>query len=137
MMQIFPKVSLPAADTLSRDQYIDGKGVLMGNTIDNGGFPSRQGITPLRGPAPGTPNGERAADSAPAQSGTAQRAERSQVQFSDSVATLQRLQQQIQAAPERDADRIQQVKQAIAEGSYRIDFEQVAVRMLALEKELP
>ena len=137
MLQIFPKVSLPAADTLTSDQYIDGKGVLMGNTIDNGGVPPRQGVTPLRGPALGTRDSGPAAESTPAQSGIAPRADRSQVQFSDSVATLQRLQQQIQATPDRDADRIQQVKQAIAEGSYKINFEQLADRMLALERALP
>jgi len=50
---------------------------------------------------------------------------------------LQALQQELAASPAGiDAARVGEIRAALADGSYRIDPQQVANRMLALESEL-
>lgn len=53
------------------------------------------------------------------------------------AAGLQVLQRELGAAPAGiDTARVNEVRAALADGSYRIDPQQVATRMLALESEL-
>lgn len=53
------------------------------------------------------------------------------------AAGLQALQRELGAAPAGlDVARVNQVRAALADGSYRVDPQQVASRMLALESEL-
>lgn len=53
------------------------------------------------------------------------------------AAGLQALERELGAAPAGvDVARVNQVKAALADGSYRIDPQQIATRMLALESEL-
>lgn len=53
------------------------------------------------------------------------------------AAGLQALQRELGSAPAGiDAARVNEVRAALADGSYRVDPQQVATRMLALESEL-
>lgn len=60
---------------------------------------------------------------------------------SDSVTLTQagsqmvQIEQQIQNAPAIDLQKVQEIKDAIASGSYRVDSQKVAEQLVALEKE--
>lgn len=51
------------------------------------------------------------------------------------AAGLQAMQREL-ASADVDLDRVNQVRAALADGSYRVDPQQIAQRMLALESEL-
>lgn len=52
------------------------------------------------------------------------------------AAGLQALQRELAGPADIDLSRVNEVRAALADGSYRIDPEQIASRMLALESEL-
>lgn len=52
------------------------------------------------------------------------------------AAGLQALQRELAGPADIDLNRVNEVRAALADGSYRIDPEQIASRMLALESEL-
>lgn len=58
-----------------------------------------------------------------------------QVQLSKDARQLQRLTDKIAAQPEVNTDKVAQLKQAIAEGSYKIDNQRVADKLLGLEAQ--
>lgn len=58
------------------------------------------------------------------------------VHITDSARALAALSQAVQTAPEVDAGRVATLQQAIANGSYSIDSERIAARMLQVEQEL-
>lgn len=49
---------------------------------------------------------------------------------------LQALQRELSASADIDVVKVNQVRAAIADGSYKVDPQQIATRMLALESEL-
>ena len=57
------------------------------------------------------------------------------VQLSQDARQLQSLTQKISAQPSVNADKVAQLKQAIAEGSYHIDNQRVASKLLKLEAQ--
>lgn len=58
-----------------------------------------------------------------------------QLKLTDSARALQEAARQNDAAPV-DARRVEQVRRALADGSYRIDAGRIADRMLALDQQL-
>ncbi|TAL89961.1 MAG: flagellar biosynthesis anti-sigma factor FlgM [Rhodanobacter sp.] len=58
-----------------------------------------------------------------------------QLKLTDSARALQEVARQHEAAP-IDAQRVEQVRRALANGSYKIDAGRVAERMLALDQQL-
>lgn len=108
-------------------------GLLMGNTIDNSGSFNRPNLSVGQSAArllnPAGPEGPRAAG--PSSTGS------EHVSFSDSVAMLQRIQSQIDAQPAVDSAAVDAARAAIDDGSYQINHEQIASKLLALDKELP
>jgi negative regulator of flagellin synthesis FlgM len=52
------------------------------------------------------------------------------------AAGLQALQRELSGPPEVDLEKVNQVRAALADGSYKVDPQQIAERMLALESEL-
>ncbi len=59
-----------------------------------------------------------------------------QVSLTDTAALLQALDGQIQESSGIDTQRVQEIRQALAEGRYDIDPERVAEKMIALEWNL-
>ncbi len=82
---------------------------------------------------------EQAADKAPrAETSAAQTAQSGQgdtVRISDAAQALQRS-ADAQSGVEVDTDRVAQIKAAIEDGSYKVDNERVAERMLQFDKLL-
>ena len=103
----------------------------MGNTIDNNGSFHRPGarIGQAGGRIDLSPKAAEPRAAGNTQSGY--------VQLSSSVAVLQRLQDQIEAEPSVNSEKVAAAQQAIADGSYHINHEQIASALLALDKQLP
>lgn len=58
------------------------------------------------------------------------------VRLTGEATSLQAVQRELAAAPAVDVARVEAVKQSIASGSYKIDPEQIAGRMLDLDRQL-
>jgi negative regulator of flagellin synthesis FlgM len=101
----------------------------MNTTITNNGLPKlpRAGS----GTGSGTPTGSATApeSSAAAPQGT------DQVKLTDSARALQEAARLADASP-IDAGRVEQVRQALADGSYKIDAGKIAERLLAMDQQL-
>ena len=101
----------------------------MSHKIDSG-LPVARAPEPVNAAATGRAGGERSqpvAATAPADS----------VRLTGEADGLQALERQLGAAPAGiDVARVNELRAAIADGSYRIDAQQVADRMLALDSAL-
>ena len=71
-----------------------------------------------------------------AESTAAPKSSDDQVRLSDEAQTLKRLQDSIADLPAFDNDRVESIREAIAEGRYHVDPERLAERFVALESEL-
>ncbi|WP_207062397.1 flagellar biosynthesis anti-sigma factor FlgM [Motiliproteus sp. SC1-56] len=58
------------------------------------------------------------------------------VKLSNQALSLQKLEEQAAALPEVNSDRVAQIKQAIDEGSYQVNADRVAAKMIGLEQQL-
>ena len=56
------------------------------------------------------------------------------VKLSDQAQQLQAIEERLRELPEVDSARVEQIKQAIADGSYQIDSTRIADKLIALEK---
>ena len=61
---------------------------------------------------------------------------RDSVTLTSSARQLQKLAEAVAAAPATSADRVAAVKQAVAQGTYEVNAERVADRLLAADREL-
>jgi negative regulator of flagellin synthesis FlgM len=59
------------------------------------------------------------------------------VTLTDSARQLQKLADAVAAAPVADASRVAAVKKAVAQGTYEVNAERVADKLLAANRELP
>ncbi len=59
------------------------------------------------------------------------------VTLTESARQLQKLSEAVAAAPTVDAARVESVKRAIAQGTYEVNAERVADKLLAANRELP
>ncbi len=59
------------------------------------------------------------------------------VQLTDAARELSRLEAQVRAAPEVDSRRVEQLRAAIQDGSYKIDTDAVATGLLKFEAHVP
>jgi negative regulator of flagellin synthesis FlgM len=57
------------------------------------------------------------------------------VELTDKARQLQRLEEKLAEFPAVDSQRVAEIRQAIADGSYRIDADLIAERMLATEAQ--
>ena len=57
----------------------------------------------------------------------------SQVQLSSQAQQLQAIEDRLRELPEVDSARVEQIKQAIADGSYQPDSNRIADKLIALE----
>lgn len=55
------------------------------------------------------------------------------VKLSDQAKQLKAIEERLKDLPEVDNERVMQIKQSIADGTYKIDSDRVASRLLALE----
>ena len=67
----------------------------------------------------------------------AQAAEIAPVSLSKDAMELRDLQASVQSASDVDEARVEAIRASIANGSYRIDADRIASRLLDLEKQLP
>jgi negative regulator of flagellin synthesis FlgM len=58
------------------------------------------------------------------------------VNLSSQAKDLKQLEQKLGEFPEMDDDRIEQIRNALADGSYRIDAEKLAQKMLEMDKSI-
>ncbi len=58
------------------------------------------------------------------------------ISLTDTLSRLQKLEQRLADLPVVDSQRVEALKKAIAEGSYKVDAERVAQELLALEGTL-
>ena len=84
-------------------------------------------------PATGSDAGSSKTD---AQGGTGALAPVDAVSISSRASDLQALETRIKALPDTDAARVSEIKDKISTGSYQIDSQRVADKILAFEKEL-
>lgn len=85
------------------------------------------GVTRSTAAQPSTPINEPAA-AAPAESGES-------VRFSAQAQQLQQITDQLREQPEVDAARVVRLRQAIADGSYQVDSQRLAGKLLAFESQ--
>ena len=64
------------------------------------------------------------------------RARADSVQLTDTAAKLAELQAEVSAADGVDLERVEEIRQQIADGSYEIDADRVADALMTMEKEL-
>ncbi len=66
----------------------------------------------------------------------AQTARGENVKLSSQAKELKQLEQRLNSYPEMDDDRIEQIKAALADGSYKIDAEKLAQKMLEMDESI-
>lgn len=59
--------------------------------------------------------------------------ERSSVSLSQQAQQLQGIEERLRELPEVDSERVNQIKQAIADGSYQVDSNRIADKLLSFE----
>ena len=101
----------------------------MNTTITNNGLPKFPQATSNPG------SSSSAGSSAPADGMAAARRNGDQLKLTDSAQALQEAARQKDASP-IDARRVEQVRQALADGSYKVDAGRIADRMIAMDQQL-
>ena len=96
----------------------------------NGHSPSQTGATRSQATPPAAEQRQTAGSESPA-SGSGD-----QVSLTGTAALLQALDGRIQESSGIDTRRVQEIRQALAEGRYHIDPERVAEKMIAFERAL-
>lgn len=101
---------------------------IMNTTINPGGPGVPQPSTPATKPVAGDAGGTAGrAAAAPAQAGD-------QVRLTESARAIGAATRAADAPV--DAQRVERVKQAIADGTYKVDAQRIADRLIALEKQI-
>lgn len=67
---------------------------------------------------------------------TARPAGEDKVTVTDTATRIRQLEASLASLPDIDNERVQAIRQAISEGSYRIDADRIAANLLKLEKDL-
>ena len=67
---------------------------------------------------------------------TAAKAQGDQVSFSSQAQNLKELENSIRKLPEVDQDKVARIKAALADGSYQIDNQKLASKLLGFEEEI-
>ena len=101
----------------------------MNTTIPNNSLPKFTQATGSSG------NGPTAATANPSDSAATARKADDQVKLTDSARALQEAARTSDASA-IDSQRVEQLRQALADGSYKVDAGRIADRMLALEQQL-
>ena len=70
------------------------------------------------------------------QAGTPDRARADSVQLTDTATRLAELQNEVAAAEGVDLERVDAIRQQIADGSYEVDADRIADALMTMEKEL-
>lgn len=91
---------------------------------------------PPRNPSEGRGVGENRADGEAKGPQGARATGGDQVTLTDTARRLSELTQTVTAQPVVDRTRVDEIRAAIADGSYRVDPEQIAARLLQTEREL-
>ena len=90
--------------------------------------------------AVGTPEGARVAaqrtDKPKSELETGRSAGSETVSLTDTAAKLQKLTQELESQPVVDADRVDAIKSSIDNGTYEVDPERIAEKMVAFERDL-
>jgi negative regulator of flagellin synthesis FlgM len=100
----------------------------MNTTISNNGLPKLPQATSQPGNGPATESPAAASTGAAATRGD------DQLKLTDSAKALQQAARTDAAAV--DPQRVERVRQALADGSYKVDAGRVADRMIAMERQL-
>jgi negative regulator of flagellin synthesis FlgM len=99
------------------------------------GYPTTEPVSPVKGStssAAVVDKSQTESSSQPAQ--TAQTADH--VTLTNSARTLQKVENRIAKAPVVDVDKVAQVKQAVTDGSYKVDAGRTADKLLQFERGL-
>ena len=100
----------------------------MNTTISNNGLPKLPQATSQPGNGPATESSAAAGTGAPAAQGD------DQLKLTDSARALQQAARTDAAAV--DPQRVERVRQALANGSYKVDAGRIADRMITMERQL-
>ncbi|SDX42480.1 flagellar biosynthesis anti-sigma factor FlgM [Marinobacter mobilis] len=76
------------------------------------------------------------APQSPVEQAQAQAARGESVKLSSQAKDLKQLEQRLNSYPETDDDRIEQIKAALADGSYKVDAEKLAQKMLEMDESI-
>lgn len=100
------------------------------NGINNGSVnPQRPGTTDRADSAASKPaSGEQARDTAPSRS--------EGVNLSNRAKAMKQAEQQLREQPEIDDARVAQIRQALEDGTYKVDAKQLAQKMLDMDKSI-
>ena len=93
--------------------------------------------SPATDPAQGSPQAEAAGVAAPQPADATSARSGDTVALTDAAQQLARLESQIREQPVVDTQRVQQVREALDEGTYRVDARGVAEKLLQFEAYLP
>ena len=101
----------------------------MTNSINNINRPPTDALNPSNNKAKAqTSSSDSSAETRPASEDT--------VSLSAESGQVRSLQQQLDAVPEVDAEKVEAIKQEIARGNYPLDAERIAENLINLEKAL-
>lgn len=95
------------------------------------------GISPAKVQGPQADNqSKQAVEQQPTQPETGKSSTADTVSLSDNAVSLGKIDNTAASAPVIDAQRVEQVKQAISDGSYKVDSEKVADKLMQFESIL-
>lgn len=103
-------------------------------TVDFNGIGSGQ-VNTRRNTTEQTQSSQKQQPAAPEQAST-QAARGENVSLSNQAKGLKQLEQKLNSYPETDDERIEQIKSALADGSYKIDAEKLAQKMLDMDDSI-
>ncbi|SFM25209.1 flagellar biosynthesis anti-sigma factor FlgM [Marinobacter zhejiangensis] len=82
------------------------------------------------------PDGSAKTPQSPVEQAQTQSARGESVKLSAQAKNLKQLEERLNAYPEMDDARIEQIKSALADGSYKVDAEKLAQKMLDMDKSI-
>lgn len=103
-------------------------------TVDFNGIGSGQ-VNTRKSSTEQTQTPQKPQPAAPDQTG-AQATRGENVSLSSQAKDLKQLEQKLNSYPETNDERIAQIKSALADGSYKVDAEKLAQKMLELDKSI-
>lgn len=103
-------------------------------TVDFNGIGSGQ-VNTRKSTTEQTQTPQKPQPAAPDQART-QAARGENVSLSSQAKGLKQLEQKLNSYPETDDERIEQIKSALADGSYKIDAQKLAQKMLDMDKSI-
>ena len=100
------------------------------------GYKATQPLAPIKGAKGTTPVADQSGSDASATTASTAAQSADHVTLTDSARSLQKIEEAIAKAPVVDTAKVAAIKQAVSSGSYQIDTDRVADKLLQYERGL-